>query len=124
MAHISDAEWIFLNLLWEHGELTITQMEKLLKEEKGWSKHAIISFLKKMEGKGLVEYRVEGKAKVFFTRLEKEETKREETVGFLDKVFHGKLGLMVSSLVEEDCLDDEEIDELMELLEHKRKEQK
>ena len=123
MAHISDAEWIFLDLLWEYGELTITQMEKLLKEEKGWSKHAIISFLKKMETKGLIEYRVEGKAKVFSTQLEKEETKREETVGFLDKVFQGKLGLMVSSLVEEDCLDDEEIDELMGILEQKRKEQ-
>lgn len=123
MAHISDAEWIFLNLLWEHGELTIAQMEKLLKEEKGWSKHAIISFLKKMEAKGLVEYHVENRAKVFFTKLEKEETKREETVGFLDKVFHGKLGLMVSSLVEDDCLDEEEIDELMGILEQKRKEQ-
>ncbi|MGN0153403.1 MAG: BlaI/MecI/CopY family transcriptional regulator [Lachnospiraceae bacterium] len=120
MAHISDAEWIFLDLLWTHGELTIAQMEKLLKEEKGWSKHAIISFLKKMEAKNLVAYRIEGKAKVFYTTLEKEETRKEESVGFLDKVFHGKLGLMVSSLVEEDCLEDSEIEELMEILEKKR----
>lgn len=122
MAHISDAEWVFMELLWEHGELSITQMEKLLKEKQGWSKHAIISFLKKMESKGLVQYRVDGKAKIFYTTLEREQTKREESVGFLDKVFHGKLGLMVSSLVNDDCLDDEEITELMNILEQKRKE--
>lgn len=121
MVHISDAEWVFLELLWEHDGLTITQFEKMLKEEKGWSKHAIISFLKKMESKGLVKYRVEGRAKVFYTDLEKTETRKEETVGFLDKVFHGKIGLLVSSLVEEDCLDDSEIDELMRILEEKKK---
>lgn len=122
MAYISDAEWIFLELLWNKGELTITQMEKILKDGKGWSKHAIISFLKKMESKELVQYRVDGKAKVYYTRLERDKVKRDESVGFLKKVFNGKMGLMVSSLVQDDCLDDSEIDELINILEQKRKE--
>lgn len=121
MAHISDAEWIFLELLWENGELTIAQMEKLLKEKQGWSKHAIISFLKKMESKGLVKYRVDGKAKVFSTELKLEDVKRKEAAGFLDKVFHGRIGLMLSAMVDESCLEDEEIDELVKILEQKRK---
>lgn len=121
MANISDAEWIFLELLWEEGQLTIAQMEKLLKEKKGWSKHAIISFLKKMESKGLVKYHTVGKAKVYYTELSRDAVKREESVSFLDKVFHGKMGLMVSSLVEDDCLDDQEIEELMDILKRKRK---
>lgn len=120
MAHISDAEWVFLELLWEHGELTITQMEKLLKEKQGWSKHAIISFLKKMDSKGLVKYRIEGKAKAFYTELRPEDVKREETEGFLNKVFHGRVGLMLSALVDEDCLENDEIDELMRILEKKK----
>lgn len=122
MSHISDAEWVFLELLWEHGELTITQMERLLKDRQGWSKHAIISFLKKMESKGLVMYRVNGKAKVFYTVQKPEDVKRKETEGFLNKVFHGRVGLMLSALVDEDCLENEEIDELMQILEEKRKE--
>lgn len=120
MAHISDAEWVFMELLWEYGELTIAQMEKLLKDERNWSKHAIISFLKKMEAKGLICFRMDGKTKVFHTELDKGQVKREASVGFLDKVFHGRLGLMVSSLVEDDCLEEEEIEELMQLLEKKR----
>ncbi len=121
MADISDAEWVFLELLWQYGELTITQMEKLLKDKQGWSKHAIISFLKKMDSKGLVMYRVDGKAKVYYKELKREDVKRKETEGFLNKVFHGRVGLMLSALVDEDCLEDEEIDELMKILEQKRK---
>lgn len=121
MAHISDAEWIFLELLWENGELTIAQMEKLLKDKQGWSKHAIISFLKRMESKGLVNYRVDGKAKVFSTELKPEDVKRKEAAGFLDKVFHGRIGLMLSAMVDESSLEDEEIDELVKILEQKRK---
>ena len=123
MAAISDAEWVFLDLLWKHKELTITQMEQMLKEDRGWSKHAIISFLKKMESKGLVQYRMAGKAKAFYTPLKQEEVRKKESIGFLEKVFQGKLGLMVSSLVEETCLEEEEIDELMSILEQKREEQ-
>lgn len=120
MANISDAEWVFLELLWEHGELTIAQMEKLLKEKQGWSKHAIISFLKKMESKGLVAYRIEGKAKVFSAKPKMEDVKKKETKVFLDKVFHGRIGLMLSSLVDENGLEDEEIDELLKVLEQKK----
>ncbi len=120
MANISDAEWVFLELLWEHRELTIAQMEKLLKEKHGWSKHAIISFLKKMEGKDLVEYRIEGKARVYSAKPKMGDVKRKETQGFLDKVFHGRIGLLLSALVDEKSLEDEEIDELVRILEEKK----
>ncbi|MGN0495712.1 MAG: BlaI/MecI/CopY family transcriptional regulator [Lachnospiraceae bacterium] len=120
MARISDAEWILLDLLWKHGELTITQMVKLLEETKGWSKHAIISFLNKMETKHLVCCHQETRAKVYSAAVEREETVVNESVSFIDKVFHGKLGLMVSNLVENDKLNENEIDELMSILEEKK----
>ncbi|MGN0437234.1 MAG: BlaI/MecI/CopY family transcriptional regulator [Lachnospiraceae bacterium] len=121
MARISDAEWVLLDLLWKHGELTITQMVKLLENTKGWSKHAIISFLNKMESKQLVYCHQGDRAKVYSAAVEREETAVSESVSFIDKVFHGKLGLMVSNLVENDKLNDDEIDELMSILEEKKR---
>lgn len=120
MARISDAEWVLLDLLWKYGELTITQMVNLLAETKGWSKHAIISFLNKMESKNLVCCHQEGRAKHYSAAIEREETVISESVSFIDKVFHGKLGLMVSNLVENDKLKDEEIDELLRILEERK----
>lgn len=120
MARISDAEWILLDLLWRYGELTITQMVRLLEETKGWSKHAIISFLNKMESKQLVNCRQGSRAKVYSAAVEREETVVSESVSFIDKVFHGNLGLMVSNLVENDKLNEQDIDELLSILEEKK----
>lgn len=121
MARISDAEWILLELLWEHGELTITQIVRLLADSKGWSKHAVISFLNKMETKHLAACRTEGRAKVYRAAIDKKETELTESVSFIDKVFHGRTGLMVSNLVESDRLTENEIDELMDILTKKKK---
>lgn len=49
---------------------------------------------------------------------EKETTVKAESEAFLNRVFDGKIGLMVSSLVD-DHLSDEEADELIRLLEKK-----
>lgn len=120
MANISDAEWILLDLLWTKGPLTIMQIVKLLEESKHWSKHAVISFLNKMETKGLVASHTEGRAKVYAPLIDRTDTVVRESVSFIDKVFHGRMGVMVSNLVEQDKISDEEIDELMDILSRKK----
>ncbi len=120
MANISDAEWILLDLLWTKGPLTIMQMVKSLEESKHWSKHAVISFLNKMETKGLVTSHTEGRAKVYVPLIDQTDTVVRESVSFIDKVFHGRMGVMVSNLVEQDKISDEEIDELMDILSRKK----
>lgn len=120
MSKISDAEWVLLDLLWTHGTLTITQMVELLSSTKGWSKHAIISFLNKMEKKGLVSYDTDGRAKLYTATIDRSETIVSESVSFLDKVFHGNMGVMVSNLVDNKKLSNEEIDELMDILSQKK----
>lgn len=120
MANISDAEWVLLDLLWTKGPLTITQIVKLLEASKHWSKHAVISFLNKMEVKGLVNSHTEGRAKVYSPLIDKTDTVVKESVSFIDKVFHGSMGVMVSNLVEQDKISDEEIDELMDILSRKK----
>ena len=120
MANISDAEWVLLDLLWTKGPFTIMQIVKLLETSKHWSKHAVISFLNKMEMKGLVASHVEERAKIYSPLIDKTDTAVKESVSFIDKVFHGNMGVMVSNLVEQDKLSDEEIEELMDILSRKK----
>ena len=47
--NITEAEQKILNLLWEEGSLSTMQITERLEGETGWSKHAVISFLKRME---------------------------------------------------------------------------
>ena len=115
---ISNSEWEILEKLWDNGEMTIAQLEAAFKDTTGWSRHAIISFHKKMEAKNLVAYEEIGRAKHYRAVPEKETTVKAESEAFLNRVFDGKIGLMVSSLVD-DHLSDEEADELIRLLEKK-----
>lgn len=114
---LSQAEWKVMECLWKHTPRTITQLTSDLRGETGWTKHTIISFLNRMEKKGAVRFTEGIKAKEYYPTYSKEEATREETESFLGRVFGGKLGLMVSAMVEERALSAGDIKELMDILE-------
>ncbi len=107
-----------MQLLWENAPQTITQLTKTLAAETGWTKHTVISYLKRMEEKKAVRYQVEGRTKQFYPILPEAEAERMETEEFLKKVYHGKLGLMLHTMVEQQSFSEEELEELKEILEH------
>ena len=66
MIKISDAEWKIMNVLWEEQPRTMMQITKELQEETGWTKHTVMTYLKRMESKKIIHY-VEGeKAKLYY----------------------------------------------------------
>ena len=75
-----------------------------------------ITTLRRMEDKGLVRVEVQGRAKHYFPAVERERAARQETRSFLDRVYQGSVGLMVSSMAREKALTKEEIEELYAIL--------
>lgn len=120
MTKISDAEWKIMNVLWDEQPRTMTQITKELAEDTGWTKHTVMTYLKRLEKKELVHYEEGAKAKLYYANVERQMAVVEEKKNFLDKVFRGNVGLMMSSLLEQDDIPPEEIDMLIELLEKKR----
>ena len=117
MVSLSDGEWKIMNLLWESGGNTITELTASLQKETGWDKHIIITMLGRMEKKEAVAHRQGGRAKIFYPLVSRSEVSMQETRGFLEKVYRGSLGMMVNAMVEDQALSDEEIQELYAILE-------
>jgi len=117
MVKLTDAEWKVMEVLWKEEPRTIMQITKELKEVTGWTKYTVMSFLKRMEEKGAVHYEEGEKAKLYYSDLKKEEVSVQEAEEFLDKVFEGRLGLMVNAMVKKQALSQAEIKELYEILE-------
>lgn len=115
--NLSDAEWKIMNLLWEQAPRTMTQITNALKDETGWTKHTVMSFLKRMEEKGALHYAEGEKAKLYYPDLEREEAALRETEDFLGRVFQGKLGMMLNTMVQQRALSQEELAELHKILE-------
>ncbi len=116
MIKLSEAEWKVMNYLWEEAPRTIMQITNHFKETTGWTKHTVMTFLRRMEEKGAVHYEEGERAKLFYPDIEKTEAAFQETEEFLDKVFNGRLGLMLNTMVERKSLSGEEITELYEIL--------
>ena len=115
--NLSDGEWKLMIQLWEGAPKTIAQLTAALKEETEWEKHTVITMLSRLEAKGAVAHDGGHPAKRYSAVLKKEDAAQSETRSFLDKVYGGRLGLMMSAMVDSRALTQEDIDELTAILE-------
>lgn len=113
---LSDGEWKLMNLLWNDFPKSIMQMVADLREETGWDKHTIIIMLKRMEAKGAVSYVVEGRTKKYSPAVSRADAVHHETRKFLDKVYHGSLSMMLTTMVKQGDFSEEELEELRNIL--------
>ena len=113
---LSDGEWKLMYKLWEEPSRTIAQLTAALQPETGWSKHTVITMLNRLEGKGAVSHDG-GTPRHYSATLAKEDAARAETRSFLDKVYGGRLGLMMSAMADSRSLTQQDIDELAAILE-------
>ena len=116
-AKFTDTEWKIMMLLWKKSPLTCRQIEDMLKEETGWTRHSIISFLKRMMKKNYVQMEDAKPARLYYPLLDKNETMLQETRLFAKKLFGGKMGLFVSSLVDSEDITKDEINSMLQSLE-------
>lgn len=113
---VTSKEWYVLKCLWEQYPKSLMELVTELKQEIGWSKSTCATMVRRMSEKGLIGYEEKGKTKLFYPSVKKEEVTRQETNAFLRRIYNGSIGMMVSSLVDQNGLSDEEIKELQEIL--------
>lgn len=113
---LTDTEWKIMMLLWKKSPLTCRQIEDALKEETGWSKYTIISFLKRMIEKDYIRMEEVKPARLYYPLLNKKEIVLHETRSFAKKIFGGKMGLLVSSLANSEDITKDEINSMLQSL--------
>ncbi len=112
---ISDSEWKIMEVLWEIGRAT--QSEIMDRLDMQWNKNTVYTFLSRLEGKKMVRTMEDTSPKVYEAVVQREAWVRKEQENFLNKVYHGSVGKMVTAFVEEGKLTADEVEELKRLLE-------
>ena len=113
---LTASEWNVLECLWEKSPQTVMQLVARLGEKVGWAKSTTITTLRRMEEKELVHCEIVGKGKSYTPAVEQEEASILETRSFLNRVYQGSVGLMMSAMAQRQELSGEEIAELREIL--------
>ncbi len=118
MEHIqlSPNEWKLMELLWEKEPQTITQLTAGIRPLYGWTKHTVITMLNRLDAKGAVAYREGERARLYATCIPRERAAMEETETLLNRVYGGRLGLLVNAIKQQKGITEEERDSLLALL--------
>ena len=113
---LTSSEWNILNCLWESSPRTVMQLSSDLERTVGWARSTTITTLHRMEAKGLVRCEQAGRGKAYVPLVERDRAALAETKSFLDRVYQGSVGMMMSAMARQEGLSREQIAQLRAIL--------
>ncbi|MEJ2190462.1 MAG: BlaI/MecI/CopY family transcriptional regulator [Acidobacteriota bacterium] len=113
---LGERQHAIMQVLWERKAATVAEVHQALLPARGLAPTTIATMLRKMEGKGVVSHRVEGRHFVYQPTVSEEEIQSSMLGELLDRLFAGDPAALVAHLVADRGIDDEEIKRLRGLL--------
>ena len=114
---LGELQHAIMRVLWTHGEATTAAAHKALWAQRGLAPTTISTMLRKMEDKGVVAHRTEGRQFVYRPTVSEEDVRSSMVGELLDRLFAGDPAALVSHLVSEGGMDESELADLRALLE-------
>lgn len=116
MSDLSDREWAVLEALWQTGGAALGELTAALREETGWSRNTVQTYLTRMEAKGLVTAGSTGYPRRYRAALDRDACRAQARDSFLRRVYQGSTGDLVAAFLKEKPISAWERDELRRLL--------
>ena len=116
MVKLSDREWLVLGVLWDTGGAALGELTLALQKDTGWNRNTVLTYLTRMEAKGLVSINKEGYPRLYRAALSREDCQAQARDSFLQQVYRGATGDLVAAFLKEKPISSRERDELRRLL--------
>jgi predicted transcriptional regulator len=124
-AQLAALQLAIMRVLWERSEATVADVrEALLAEGRELAYTTVATMLAKMERKGQVTHRAEGKAFIYRPMLGQEQVSRSMVTDLATRLFGGDVTLMVSHLLDGSELSRDELTRLKALIRRKEQEER
>ncbi len=114
---LSPAETGILRLVWKLKEATVQQVCAELPARRRIAYATVQTLLRRLEKKGYLKHRAEGKAHVFYPAVESEHVIKRSVNDFLERLFGGDPIPLVQHLAEHGKIDAEDLERLKKLVE-------
>jgi BlaI family penicillinase repressor len=88
-----------LKVLWERSEATVAEMQRALHAERPMAASTIATLLSRLEKRGIVAYRIEGRQYVYRAVLNARDAREHALVEVTQGLFEGDIATMVSQLL-------------------------
>ncbi len=111
---LTDREAEFLEVLWELGPSTVTEVREQLADDPAYT--TVLTILRNLESKGYVRAQKEGRAHRYIPVVERDAAQRSALRELANKLFRGSTELLVTHLVSDQKLSVGAIERIRSLL--------
>jgi len=118
---LGDLQLRIMKILWASEEATVAAVHEQLGSERDLAYTTIATMLRKMEARGLVKHRLEGRSFIYRAAVGEEAVSRGMADHLLDRLFEGSLADMVHHLLSTREISREELKRLEKLIAERRK---
>jgi len=119
--HLGALQLAIMRVLWELGEATVTDVHQALLSERGLAPTTIATMLKKMEDKGVVAHRAEGRKFIYRPTVSEDQVTRGMVSDLTERLFGGDPVALVSHLIARHEIRPDELSELEKMIAAARK---
>jgi predicted transcriptional regulator len=120
---LSELQLTLMRVLWTLGEATTAQVHEAMSADRTLAYTTIATLLRRLEARGLLSHRREGRQFVYAPAVSEGAVKRSMVSGLLDNLFRGDRAALVSHLVGEDAASSGELDAIRDALGSSRDEE-
>lgn len=113
---LSEREWTVLQALWETGGAELGRLVQQLQPETAWNRNTVLTYLTRMESKGLVAIDKEATPHVYRAIPDRESCRRQERKSFVQRVYSGSTEDLIAAFLKEERITAEERERLRRLL--------
>jgi predicted transcriptional regulator len=119
---LGDLQLRIMKVLWERSEATVAEvLDALDNDDANLAYTTIATMLRKMEARGLVAHRVEGRSFIYRARVAAEDVSRSMSDHLVDRLFEGSLLDAVNHLLSSREVSRDELRQLEKLIAERKK---
>ncbi len=118
---LTPAQWEIMNLLWEHGELGVAQVWKLLGQRRSLARNTVQTTLTRLAEKGWLRVRSEGNTFYFAPARQRGSALRGVVGQLIDTAFAGSASGLVATLLDGQRLSADEAERIRRLIDRAEK---
>ncbi|MBQ9251744.1 MAG: BlaI/MecI/CopY family transcriptional regulator [Clostridia bacterium] len=120
MVQVTEAEWKIMECLWDHAPQAMSEITKTLEPGTGWTRHTVITLLKRLAEKGAVSVENNGYVHLYTPLISKEESSAFETRKLVSRAFGGQPAMLVNNLVDSGDMTVDELQSLLDAIRDKK----
>jgi predicted transcriptional regulator len=116
---LTDREVDVMEILWEHGPSTVTEVRERLQDELAYT--TVLTMLRILESKGYVGHDSEGRSHRYHALVERDSARSSALKALSRKLFRGSTELLLTHLVTDEKLTPAQLSRIKKLLDERTK---